>query len=118
MSDEAGNGKPYAIGHGMLRKQIMAAAATDRVPLRALTVLGSQRDPYRLDTPAGHKVGRWFGQQVAHFPHMLRHAAGYMLASDGHDTRLIQDFLGHVDIRHTAHYTAIALGRLAALRVR
>jgi type 1 fimbriae regulatory protein FimB len=51
-------------------------------------------------------------------PHMLRHAAGYMLANEGTDTRLIQDFLGHRDIRHTAHYTAISPKRLAAVRVR
>jgi integrase len=51
-------------------------------------------------------------------PHMLRHAAGYTLANEGVDTRLIQDFLGHVDIRHTAHYTALSPRRLAAVRVR
>ncbi len=51
-------------------------------------------------------------------PHMLRHAAGYALANDGTDTRLIQDFLGHRDIRHTAHYTEIAPKRLASLRIR
>jgi integrase len=28
-------------------------------------------------------------------PHMLRHAAGYKLANDGHDTRAIQQYLGH-----------------------
>ena len=27
--------------------------------------------------------------------HMLRHACGYALANAGHDTRLIQDWLGH-----------------------
>jgi integrase len=31
--------------------------------------------------------------------HMLRHSAGYKLAGDGHDTRSIQDYLGHRDIR-------------------
>jgi len=51
-------------------------------------------------------------------PHMLRHAAGYMLANEGTDTRLIQAFLGHTDIRHTAHYTALSPKRLAAIRVR
>jgi type 1 fimbriae regulatory protein FimB/type 1 fimbriae regulatory protein FimE len=30
--------------------------------------------------------------------HMLRHSAGYKLAGDGHDTRSIQDYLGHRDI--------------------
>ncbi|MBH2766594.1 tyrosine-type recombinase/integrase [Serratia marcescens] len=39
-------------------------------------------------------------------PHMLRHACGYELAENGNDTRLIQDYLGHRNIRHTVHYTA------------
>ena len=51
-------------------------------------------------------------------PHMLRYAVGYMLANEGTDTRLIQDFLGHRDIRHTAHYTALSPKRLATVRVR
>lgn len=42
-----------------------------------------------------------------HF-HMLRHACGYRLANDGHDTRSIQDYLGHKNIVHTARYTALA----------
>lgn len=50
--------------------------------------------------------------------HMLRHAAGYALANNGVDTRLIQDFLGHRDIRHTAHYTEVSARRLAQVRVR
>jgi type 1 fimbriae regulatory protein FimB len=41
-----------------------------------------------------------------------------MLANAGTDTRLIQDYLGHKDIRHTAVYTALVPKRLAALRVR
>lgn len=28
-------------------------------------------------------------------PHMLRHACGFKLANDGHDTRAIQHYLGH-----------------------
>ena len=39
-------------------------------------------------------------------PHMLRHGCGYDLANQGLDTRLIQDYLGHKNIRHTVHYTA------------
>src|SRR3954469_8619962 len=38
-------------------------------------------------------------------PHMLRHACGFYLANQGYDLRLIQDYLGHRDPRHTAHYT-------------
>lgn len=39
-------------------------------------------------------------------PHMFRHACGYALAESGKDTRLIQDYLGHKNIRHTVLYTA------------
>lgn len=39
-------------------------------------------------------------------PHMLRHACGYALAENGKDTRLIQDYLGHRNIKHTVLYTA------------
>jgi integrase len=45
-----------------------------------------------------------------HF-HMLRHSCGYKLANDGIDTRAIQDWLGHVSITHTAHYTALSTTR-------
>jgi site-specific recombinase XerD len=35
-------------------------------------------------------------------PHMLRHSTGYYLANRGYDTRLVQDYLGHKNIAHTA----------------
>jgi site-specific recombinase XerD len=38
--------------------------------------------------------------------HMLRHACGYALANAGHDTRALQDWLGHRSIQHTVRYTA------------
>lgn len=44
-------------------------------------------------------------------PHMLRHAAGYKLANDGHDTRAIQHYLGHKNITHTVRYTEMAPDR-------
>lgn len=44
-------------------------------------------------------------------PHMLRHACGYSLAERGNDTRLIQDYLGHRNIRHTVLYTAANAAR-------
>jgi site-specific recombinase XerD len=40
--------------------------------------------------------------------HMLRHACGYRLANDGHDTRAIQAYLGHRNIQNTTRYTALA----------
>jgi type 1 fimbriae regulatory protein FimE len=44
-------------------------------------------------------------------PHMLRHACGYKLANDGHDTRAIQHYLGHKNITHTVRYTELAPAR-------
>lgn len=41
-------------------------------------------------------------------PHQLRHACGYYLASQGHDTRAIQDYLGHKNIHHTVRYTQLS----------
>jgi type 1 fimbriae regulatory protein FimB/type 1 fimbriae regulatory protein FimE len=38
---------------------------------------------------------------------MLRHACGYALADAGHDTRAIQDWLGHRSIAHTVRYTEL-----------
>jgi integrase len=37
-------------------------------------------------------------------PHMLRHACGFFLADEGTSTRLIQDYLGHRDIKSTVIY--------------
>jgi site-specific recombinase XerD len=40
--------------------------------------------------------------------HMPRHACGYALANAGHDTRRIQDWLGHRSIQHTTRYTQLS----------
>jgi site-specific recombinase XerD len=48
-------------------------------------------------------------------PHVLRHSCGFALANKGHDLRLIQDYLGHRDPRHTAHYTRAAGRRFEGL---
>jgi Phage integrase family len=40
--------------------------------------------------------------------HMLRHACGYALANAGHDTRALQDWLGHKNIQHTVRYTELS----------
>ena len=43
--------------------------------------------------------------------HMLRHACGFKLANDGHDTRALQHYLGHKNIQHTVRYTEMAPDR-------
>lgn len=49
------------------------------------------------------------------WPHMLRHSCGFYLANHGQDLRLIQDYLGHRDPKHTVHYTRTAAGRFEGL---
>ncbi|HGK4757678.1 tyrosine-type DNA invertase [Enterobacter cloacae] len=51
-------------------------------------------------------------------PHMLRHSCGYGLADLGNDTRLIQDYLGHKNIRHTVTYTVSNAARFKNVWVR
>ena len=58
----------------------------------------------RMIERAGEAAGLGF---KAH-PHMLRHATGYKLANDGHDTRALQAYLGHKNIQHTVRYTELA----------
>jgi integrase len=41
-------------------------------------------------------------------PHMLRHACGFALANQGHDTRSLQAYLGHRNIQHTVRYTELS----------
>jgi integrase len=48
-------------------------------------------------------------------PHMLRHSCGFHLANRGYDLRLIQDYLGHRDPRHTVRYTRTAGARFEGL---
>jgi integrase len=54
------------------------------------------------------RAGELAGLPFVPHPHQLRHACGYYLASHGHDTRAIQDYLGHKNIQHTVRYTAMA----------
>ena len=48
-------------------------------------------------------------------PHMLRHSCGFALADKGHDLRLIQDYLGHRDPKHTVHYIRITGNRFEGI---
>jgi integrase len=52
----------------------------------------------------GERAGLGFPVHI----HMLRHACGYALANAGHDTRGIQDWLGHRSIQHTVRYTELS----------
>jgi len=57
------------------------------------------------------RAGALAGLGFPTHPHMLRHGCGYYLANQGHDTRAIQAWLGHVNIQHTVEYTKLAPDR-------
>jgi site-specific recombinase XerD len=44
-------------------------------------------------------------------PHMLRHSTGFYLANKGHDTRAIQSYMGHTNIKNTVIYAELAPNR-------
>jgi type 1 fimbriae regulatory protein FimE len=92
--------------------------------LRALRPLQGS-SPYVFVTEAGTPVTTaWFLRMVQRTGeaaglafsvhcHMLRHACGYKLANDGHDTRSLAHYLGHRNLQSTARYTALAPDRFA-----
>ena len=89
------------------------ATRTDRaalaVPLRARPAAHPAGD--QLPGRRGSRARR---SRRVH-PHTLRHSCGFALANKGHDLRLIQDYLGHRDPRHTVHYTRVAGRRFEGL---
>jgi type 1 fimbriae regulatory protein FimB/type 1 fimbriae regulatory protein FimE len=54
------------------------------------------------------RIGERAGFDFQVHARMLRHGCGYALANAGHDTRAIQDWLGHRSIQHTVRYTELS----------
>jgi type 1 fimbriae regulatory protein FimB/type 1 fimbriae regulatory protein FimE len=115
-------------GHGRLHVSRVKGSAESVHPLsgrelRALRRLKREQEPASAFiftsergapfTPAGFRktiarLGVVAGFDFPVHPHMLRHACGYKLANDGHDTRSLQAYLGHKNIQHTVRYTELA----------
>jgi hypothetical protein len=70
---EEGRGKPTP-----LRAALEAACAIEMCSLKSLTVLSKGADPFRLDTPANHVLGKWIAEQInrAFRPHQRVHIRG------------------------------------------
>src|SRR5262249_59094234 len=51
-------------GFGALRSVLEKACAKTECSLGDLTVLSAQVDPYRLDTPSGHRDGNWLAEHL------------------------------------------------------
>ena len=103
------NGKPAA--HPIRGDELRALRELQRQYPDSGFVFTTERDgPFTPD--AVNRLVKRLGERAGFaFPvhaHMLRHACGYKLANDGHDTRAIQDWLGHRSIQHTTRYTELA----------
>jgi hypothetical protein len=48
-----------------LRRVLTDAAAASGCPMKDLTVLAPKNDPFRVDTPAGHRDGKWLADTAA-----------------------------------------------------
>lgn len=104
----------FSTNHPLLRNEIKAICAWLKIrkakPGTESDWLFLSRQGRQLSRQRVYQLINGFGIHanipVASHPHMLRHACGFALADRGIDTRLIQDYLGHRNIRHTVSYTA------------
>ena len=100
--------------HPLRGPELRALRRLRRADLNSPYVFVSERRAPLSDSAMRKMVAR-AGQHAGFtfpiHPHMLRHATGYKLANDGHDTRAIQQYLGHKNIQHTVRYTELAATR-------
>ena len=107
----AKNGKPAA--HPIRGDELRALRELQRQTSGGFVFETERGTPFTTD--AVNRLVKRIGDRAG-FPfkvhvHMLRHACGYALANAGHDTRAIQDWLGHRAIQHTARYTELSQER-------
>jgi len=104
----AKNGKPSV--HHILGDEIRALRELQRQTTGGYVFETERGTPFTAD--AINRLVKRIGERAGFdFPvhvHMLRHACGYALANAGHDTRAIQDWLGHRSIQHTVRYTELS----------
>jgi integrase len=103
------SGKPST--HPIRGDELRALRKLQREAPRSPFVFVSERGgPFTTDS------FNWMVKRVARkasspfqvHAHMPRHSTGFKLAGDGHDTRSIQDYLGHRNIQHTVRYTELS----------
>jgi type 1 fimbriae regulatory protein FimB/type 1 fimbriae regulatory protein FimE len=64
----------------------------------------TERTVHHIVTRAGENAEL----ELSVHPHMLRHSTGFYLANQGHDTRAIQSYMGHANIKNTVIYTELS----------
>lgn len=111
--------KGFSTTHPLLNKEIQALKRwldiRDEYPQSTSEWLFLSRKGNPLSRQQFYQIisasGDQAGLPLEIHPHMLRHSCGFALANMGIATRLIQDYLGHRNIRHTVWYTASNAGR-------
>ena len=105
----AKNGKPST--HPLRGDEIRALRELRRqFPDSAFVFATERGGPFTPDA-VNRLIKRTGARAGFAFPvhaHMLRHGCGYALANAGHDTRRIQDWLGHRSIQHTVRYSELS----------
>jgi integrase len=100
--------------HTILRDELAALRKVKGEPIRNGVIFRTESNGPLSERGFGLIVARAGAEAQLGFPahpHMLRHACGYYLASQGHDTRAIQVWMGHRNIQHTVRYTELAPDR-------
>ena len=108
------NGVPST--HPLRGPEIRALRRLRREYVTSPYVFTTERRGAATDSSVRKIVARAGEQAKLGFPvhpHMLRHACGFKLANEGHDTRAIQQYLGHRNIQHTVRYTELAARNLS-----
>jgi integrase len=108
----AKNGKPSV--HPLRGDELRALRELRRqFPDSAFVFATERGGPFTADAVNRliKRIGERAGLALPIHAHMLRHACGFALANKGHDTRAIQDWLGHRSIQHTVRYTELTPAR-------
>jgi integrase len=103
------NGKPSV--HPLRGDEIRALRELERqFPDSGYLFVTERGGPFTADAVNKQfkRIGARAGLEFPVHAHMLRHGCGYALANAGHDTRAIQDWLGHRSIQHTVRYTELS----------
>lgn len=103
------NGTPST--HPLRGVELRALRQLQRDYPETAYVFVSERKAPLTDRSVRHIIAR--AGTLAQFnftihPHMLRHSTGFYLANKGEDTRAIQSYLGHVNIKNTVMYTELS----------